>query len=214
MQARKAYISSLGTTGLLVASSLLILVVVGALVAFDRWPNQAAAETETVPITDTTPRAVRPADPARVLAGAERRAATRALAGSHSARALRAASRRAAAGANLGRAGTGSGSATAGATSGAVISDLPAPDTAPAQSGSPAQATAPGAGSSSSPGSGPLGGGGSPLPLPPTPIAQTGGDALSALTDQVGGTVMPVSPSLAESVRGTGPLVEGLLGGG
>lgn len=60
MRAGKAYISSLGTTGLLVASSLLLLSVVGALVAFDRWPSQAAAEPETMAIGEQ-----RDADPAR-----------------------------------------------------------------------------------------------------------------------------------------------------
>jgi len=43
VKAGKAYISSLGTTGLLVASSMLLLVVVGALVAFDRWPTGASS---------------------------------------------------------------------------------------------------------------------------------------------------------------------------
>ena len=43
MKAGKAYISSLGTTGLLVASSVILLIVVGALIAFDAWPTGASA---------------------------------------------------------------------------------------------------------------------------------------------------------------------------
>lgn len=39
MKATKAYIASLGTTGILLAASILMLAVVSAVVAFDRWPN-------------------------------------------------------------------------------------------------------------------------------------------------------------------------------
>src|SRR3954471_14171962 len=39
MRATRAYIASLGTTGVLVASSALLLVVVSALVAFHAWPG-------------------------------------------------------------------------------------------------------------------------------------------------------------------------------
>jgi hypothetical protein len=39
MRATKAYIASLGTTGVLLAAALLMLAVVGAVVAFNRWPN-------------------------------------------------------------------------------------------------------------------------------------------------------------------------------
>lgn len=39
MRATKAYIASLGTTGLLVASALAVLLVGGAMVAFDGWPG-------------------------------------------------------------------------------------------------------------------------------------------------------------------------------
>jgi len=39
MKATKAYIASLGTTGVLLGASLLMLAIVSAVVAFDRWPN-------------------------------------------------------------------------------------------------------------------------------------------------------------------------------
>ena len=61
MRAGKAYISSLGTTGVLIASSLLMLAVVGAFVAFDRWPELAEADSDVVPITAEAPPA--PATP-------------------------------------------------------------------------------------------------------------------------------------------------------
>lgn len=39
MKATKAYIASLGTTGVLLAASILMLAVVSAVVAFNRWPS-------------------------------------------------------------------------------------------------------------------------------------------------------------------------------
>jgi hypothetical protein len=45
MQARAAYIRSLGTTSILVAAALLMLGLVGALVGFHGWPEGAVGET-------------------------------------------------------------------------------------------------------------------------------------------------------------------------
>jgi hypothetical protein len=57
MQARAAYIRSIGTTGILVAASLLMLATVGALVAYDGWPGgEGAAPVTSVPVQ--TPRSV------------------------------------------------------------------------------------------------------------------------------------------------------------
>src|SRR4051812_6691475 len=39
MRATKAYIASLGTTGVLLGASILMLAVVSAVVAFDHWPS-------------------------------------------------------------------------------------------------------------------------------------------------------------------------------
>lgn len=39
MRATKAYIASLGTTGVLLGAAILLLAVVSAVVAFDRWPG-------------------------------------------------------------------------------------------------------------------------------------------------------------------------------
>src|SRR3954447_3542869 len=53
MKATKAYIASLGTTGVLLAASILMLAVVSAVVAFDRWPgDQVAAPVKTLVLTD------------------------------------------------------------------------------------------------------------------------------------------------------------------
>jgi hypothetical protein len=51
MRARVAYISSLGTTAILVAAALLMLALVGALVAFRGWPGSAnGAVVQQVPL--------------------------------------------------------------------------------------------------------------------------------------------------------------------
>jgi hypothetical protein len=58
MRARAAYIRSLGTTSILVAASLLMLGVVGALVGFHGWPQGAVGETvPSVPLAPS-PRPV------------------------------------------------------------------------------------------------------------------------------------------------------------
>src|SRR3954452_6073383 len=62
MKATKAYIASLGTTGVLLAASLLMLAVVSAVVAFDRWPG--AGVTTRVPTLVLTDR------PAAIRVGA------------------------------------------------------------------------------------------------------------------------------------------------
>jgi hypothetical protein len=59
MRARVAYISSLGTTAILVAAALLMLVVVGALVAFRGWPGSANGEPVHPVALDPGSRTVR-----------------------------------------------------------------------------------------------------------------------------------------------------------
>src|SRR3954463_12019313 len=59
MRARFAYISSLGTTAILVAAALLMLAVVSAIVAFRGWPGQASSGgVQTIPLApgDATQR--------------------------------------------------------------------------------------------------------------------------------------------------------------
>jgi hypothetical protein len=58
MRARVAYISSLGTTAILVAAALLMLAVVSAIVAFRGWPGAANADgVQSVPLTPGFTRA-------------------------------------------------------------------------------------------------------------------------------------------------------------
>src|SRR3954452_12173850 len=53
MKATKAYIASLGTTGALLAASVLMLAVVSAVVAFDRWPDgQISAHVPTLVLAE------------------------------------------------------------------------------------------------------------------------------------------------------------------
>jgi hypothetical protein len=57
MRTRAAYIRSLGTTGILLIAALMLLGVVGALVSFDRWPDDAVGETvPTVPVSPAPQR--------------------------------------------------------------------------------------------------------------------------------------------------------------
>jgi hypothetical protein len=70
MRATKAYIASLGTTGVLLGASILLLAVVSAVVAFDRWPSgDVSARVQTLVLAD------KPA-PIRVSATASGSAAT------------------------------------------------------------------------------------------------------------------------------------------
>lgn len=212
MRARTAYISSLGTTGVLIAAALAMLVLVGALVAFDRWPSHAVAEAETVPIADDGPAAIRrAAAPSHVIAAAAE-AAGPTPAASGSADAVGGAAARA------GRLESRSAAPSAprsSARSGAdpVVSALPAPDTA----GEP---SAPGAGPAAptaDPAQQPSGPAAPVIPLP-GPNAPTGGDGLSEATGQIGETLSSVSPALGQAVRGTGSTLDatvtGVLGRG
>ena len=209
MQARKAYISSLGTTGVLIASSLLLLAVVGALVAFDRWPNQAAADPLTVQVAREAPDTVRrsadrhsvsqsAALPARVREGLRSDAALRQVA----ARAGRVERR-------AGGAGAGDSRSTA---SHSVLSGYQAPDTVPGSAAAGSLAAGGGAtgGSAPNPSTG-------VLPQLPGSLAPSEGGAVTGTTDAVGDTAEGLSPSLGETVRDTGTVVDGttsaILGG-
>src|SRR3954466_9249364 len=56
MRATKAYIASLGTTGLLLAASILMLAVVSAVVAFDRWPGGSVqSPAQPLVLSDSAP---------------------------------------------------------------------------------------------------------------------------------------------------------------
>jgi hypothetical protein len=54
MRATKAYIASLGTTGVLLGAALLMLAVVSAVVAFDRWPaGTVSTRVQTLVLNDS-----------------------------------------------------------------------------------------------------------------------------------------------------------------
>lgn len=54
MRATKAYIASLGTTGVLLGASILMLAVVSAVVAFDGWPSgTVSTRVQTLVLADT-----------------------------------------------------------------------------------------------------------------------------------------------------------------
>jgi hypothetical protein len=59
MKATKAYIASLGTTGVLLAASILMLAVVSAVVAFDRWPGASASAPIQTLVLNDQPAAIR-----------------------------------------------------------------------------------------------------------------------------------------------------------
>jgi hypothetical protein len=89
MRATKAYIASLGTTGVLLAASILMLAVVSAVVAFDRWPNgTVSTRVQTLVLTDrATPIRVTPGTAAAGSAGGTTAAGRTAGAGAPGARA-------------------------------------------------------------------------------------------------------------------------------
>ena len=187
MKAGKAYITSLGTTGLLVASSVLLLVVVGALIAYDGWPTGSDyAPPEIV--------AVGSGDPERVVAkrrlAREQRALERTRARERVDR--RRGSRRAK---RAGRSEEPVGDR--------VISDLPAPDSRPGTvgggggSGGGSGDAAPAGGGSSPGGGGSVSGqvAGTVATVHPeagTTIGETGGAVSVAV-----GQVVPVPQGVA-----------------
>ena len=157
MRAGKAYISSLGTTGVLIASSLLLLTVVGALVAFDRWPTQADAEPHTVPVTAASPNATQSFAPARA-AGALTSGALDFTQTLGAAAELRGTADVAA---RVGRGEAVAEIVAAAPVADPIVSALPAPEVAPPEQQAPAAAAPP-----ARPGS-PQGSSGTPLPPPP-----------------------------------------------
>jgi len=186
VKAGKAYISSLGTTGLLIASSVLLLLVVGTLFAYDRWPDgDESAEPAIVSIQESQ-RAVRRGSLTT------RRRATRAVrverrrAAAVDRRRARARARATAAEAN----GTGPE-----IVQDPVISDLPAPDSDGAGGGSPG-AGAGGGGGTAGGGSG--GGGETTRHL---------GDTVSNVSPQAGTAIGDVGQAVDQALGAPGPLV-------
>jgi hypothetical protein len=185
VKAGKAYISSLGTTGLLVASSVLMLIVVGTIVGFDRWPAGSQYGSDTVAIDGADQ-----SRPARTVVTGRRRTRAehrRALARRRDARAR----------ARLTRSGRGD---AAPALDGTVVSGLPAPDSDPL-GGGPMGGT-PGGGSSVGTRSGGAAVGGGSQGGGPTGHV---GDAVSQVSPDAGGTVGQVGQAVDQAVSESAP---------
>jgi len=210
MRARIAYISSLGTTGVLVASALVMLILVGALLAFDRWPTHAVAEAETVPIADDGPRAIRRAAPAATKVAADPAPSARA------ARLTRASQKLVSAAARAGRVEShAAGTAPAQTVRDPVVSSLPAPESAPQPTVAQQEPAAQPAPSSDSPAPAPapVGSVAPGLPIPPGTLDPSNGDVVGDTTSEVSGAVGQLSPSLGQTVRDTGTTVDQTIGG-
>jgi hypothetical protein len=185
VKAGKAYISSLGTTGLLIASSLLLLLLVGTILAFDRWPTDSPAGSETVAIGSVAP--VRPdrgpAAERRRQARAERR---RAAARRREARAR----------ARVARASRPAADAHP-APEGRVVSSLPAPDSDPLGGGPMGGTGGGGVGTRSN---GAVGGG-----APDGDPAGHVGDAVSQVSPDAGSTVGQVGQAVDQALNQSAP---------
>jgi hypothetical protein len=191
VKAGKAYISSLGTTGLLIASSLLLLAVGGTIVAFDRWPDGEGSRADVVAV-DAGERAV----PASTVT--ERRRAARART-SERRRARAAAQRRRARARAKAADGPDGRSSHSVPLADPVISDLPAPDT----DGSPGQSSGgsggPAGGGASGGGSGGRGGGGG------GETTRQIGNAVSNVSPQAGAAIGEVGTSLDQALSTSAP---------
>ena len=185
MKAGKAYISSLGTTGLLIASSLLLLLVVGTLVAFDRWPEDEGARADDVAVG--AERAVE----ARPDSDRQTRARARARGRARAERRRAAATRRRQA---REAPSTDATETSSGTVLDPVISNLPAP-VADGSAG-------PGAGTGSAAGGSPGGGGGSGNGGETT---RQLGDAVSNVSPDLGIAIGGVGGALDEAVPTEAP---------
>ena len=194
VRAGKAYISSLGTTGLLIASSLLLLVVVGTFLAFDQWPEDAAADTVVVPIgadrpqrdsgEDSPPRAATRLAARRAATGLPRRppaSVRRAVAGRVAVQVIE------------------DSDSLAAAPADPVVSDLPAPDAVagpPPPPTPPVRAPAPAA-----PG---------PPDQPRLPVPD---DVLPADGEELAHVTQPLDDTLTPALEHTEARVDSTVGG-
>src|SRR4051794_41224458 len=89
MSVNRAYITSLGTTAILVASSLLVLAVTSTIVAFDGWPGHSAAaavDRVTVKVPAVAAQPVPAASASSVTAATRTRVTAAGVAGTPGAR--------------------------------------------------------------------------------------------------------------------------------
>lgn len=183
MKATRAYIASLGTTGVLVTGSILLLVVVSALVAFRGWPGGGIAEGLDDMLGDRGEPTLQVSGPAQIAADAAPAAAA------------------VAATAPAGTAPAGSGGTTIVGRGPAFRSPGPV---GPAPGGTGAPRATPSAGSA------PANGGGTNNV---GPVARQLADSTDDTTRQLGQTVGDVSPQLGNQVTDTGKAVTDIVRG-
>ena len=193
VRASRAYITSLGTTGVLIASSILMLAVVSTIVAFRGWPGddivnglgslRVGDDQPTLKITGPDQIAV-DAAPAAAAVAATPPAGTVAAA-------------------------TGSGTAPGTASTPAGTTPSPGAGTVQTPSGGSGPT---GGGTSQGPTTGVPS---TPLPgAPPvTPVTKSLGDTTEGATGRVGGTVGGVNPTVGTTVSDTGKAVSDIVRG-
>jgi hypothetical protein len=179
MRATKAYIASLGTTGLLLAFSASLLVLVGTLFAFDAWPGGEIRDAvESVLVDDDDEDTARVAGPEQVALDAAPAAA--AVAGPE--------------------AGAPDGAGTGGGTGGSGGGGTTTPGTDGGGFG--------GDGGGTGGGGGTIPDGGTSIPSTPSVDSTEGtnqvADSTQQLTGGLGDTVGQVSPELGDTVSETG----------
>jgi hypothetical protein len=182
MRATRAYIASLGTTGLLLAFSASLLVLVGTLFAFDAWPGGDIRDAvESVLVDDDDGDAARVAGPEQVALDAAPAAV--AVAGGPGA---------------PGGGGTGGGTDGSGGGGGTTT-----PGTGGGGFGGGGGGDTGGGG-----GGGTIPDGGTSLPSTPSVDSTQGtnqvADSTEQLTGNLGDTVGQVSPELGDTVSETG----------
>jgi hypothetical protein len=186
MRATKAYIASLGTTGLLLAFAASLLILVGTLFAFDAWPGADIRDAvDSVLVDDDDVEIAGPEQVARDASPAALAVAsppTGAAPGST--------------GGDLGGTGGAGGGGDAQSPGGSL-------------GGGTGGGGAPGGGVT------PGGGGGTPLPQTPSVDTGQGtnqlADGTEQITNNVGNTVGQVNPNLGNTVTETGEALSGIV---
>jgi hypothetical protein len=195
MKATRAYIASLGTTGVLLASSISLLLVVSAIFAFNGWPDSGLADkVQKLFVQDDKPsfRVAGPSQAATDAAPAAGGVAAAPAAGTPAAAAT-------APGGTAGGPGGGPGGTTGGGGGSAT-------------GGGPTTTT---------PGTTAGGGQGTGLPnlnpnLPPVDsggVKNSLGNTTQGTTQNLGQTLKPVSPQLGDTVTNAGDTVSQTIRG-
>ena len=184
MRATRAYIASLGTTGLLLAFSASLLVLVGTLFAFDAWPGGEIRDAvESVLVDDDDGDTARVAGPEQVALDAAPAAV--AVAG-----------------------GPGTGASGGGGTGGGTGGSGGGGTTTPGGGGT----TTPGGGGTTTPGGGTtIGGTGSVPPIDSGSETNQLADTTEQATNNLGNAVGQVSPELGNTVSETGQALSDIV---